>query len=55
MEQNILQSYLLTHSPTILFLRIYPNEGKPDIFPPVLFMIETKSNNRDLAKELMVL
>ena len=40
MDQNILQSYLLTLPPTIL--RIYPNEGKPNIFPPVLFMIEKK-------------
>lgn len=53
MDQNILQSYLLTLSPTIL--RIYPNEGKPDIFPPVLFMIENKCKNRDLAEEFMVL
>lgn len=55
MDQNILQSYLLPLSPTIPLLRIYTNEGKPAIFPLLLFMIENKSNNRDLAKDFMVL
>lgn len=54
MNQNIFKTYLLILSATIL--SIYPNKGKPDVFLPVLFMIEKKkANNRGLAKELTVL
>lgn len=40
MNQNIFKTYLLILSATIL--SIYPNKGKPDVFLPVLFMIEKK-------------